>query len=112
MAFTVIALARSLTESDRRTAIEASPKFVGTEDDYAVLLAQSEWCLQERTDVTAGLLQCMSTEFDGMRARADALSQVFGSDEFADRMKRQQAAIAAIDSGLVRRELFVARAGR
>ena len=45
-----------------------------------------------------------------MRARADALAQVFGPDEFAERMKRQQAAIAAIDSGLLRRELFVARA--
>ena len=51
----------------------------------------------------------MRAELDGMQARADALAQVFGSDEFAERMKRQQATIAAIDSGFLRRELFVAR---
>jgi len=39
---------------------------------------------------------------------ADALAQVFDSDEFAVRMKRQRAKIAAIDSGFFRRELFVA----
>lgn len=49
--------------------------------------------------------------FGGMKARADALAQVFGPDEFTERVKRQQATIAAIDSGFLRRELFVARAG-
>jgi hypothetical protein len=84
---------------------------VDTEDDYAVLLGESGWCLQQRTDVTAAFAQSMRTELDGMRARADALAQVFGSDEFAGRMERQQATVAAIDSGLLRRELFVTRAG-
>jgi len=54
----------------------------------------------------------MRAELDGMKARADALAQVFGSDEFTQRMKRQQAAVAAIDSGYLRRELFVARTAR
>jgi hypothetical protein len=54
-------------------------------------------------------LQTQSAELDGMKARADALAQVFGSDAFTQRMKRQQAAVAAIDSGYLRRELFVAR---
>ena len=109
MAFTIIALAPSLADSERQIAIESGPKFVDTKDDYAVLLGQTGWCLQERTDLTAAYLQSMRTEFDGMQARADALAQVYGSDEFTERMKRQQAAIAAIDSGYVRRELFLAR---
>ena len=49
----------------------------------------------------------MRAELDGMKARADALAKVFGSDEFTQRVKRQLAAIAAIDSGYLRRELFV-----
>jgi hypothetical protein len=89
--------------------MESGPKFVDTKDDYAVLLGQSGWCLQERTDLTAAYLESMRTELDGMHARADALAQVFGSGEFTERMKRQQAATAAIDSGYVRRELFLAR---
>lgn len=110
MVFTVITLAPSLTDSERQTGLESSPKFVETDDDYATMLGQSGWGLQERTDETEAHLQCMRIELDGMRARADALAQVFGSDEFAERMKRQQGTIAALDSRFLRRELFVARA--
>lgn len=45
-----------------------------------------------------------------MTARADALVQVFGRDEFTRRLQRQRAAVAAIDAGFVRRELFVTQA--
>ena len=110
--FTVIALAPSLADSERRIAIASGPTFVDVPDDYAVLLGQSGWCLQERTDVTAAFLQSMRTELEGMQARADALVEVFGSDEFTERMKRRQVTITAVGAGLLRRELFVARAGR
>lgn len=112
MAFTIIAVAPSLTDSERRIAIESGPKFVDTANDYAVLLGQSGWCLHERTDLTATLLQSMRVELDGMLARADALGRLFGSDEFSERMKRQRATITAIDRGFLRRGLFVAGAGR
>jgi SAM-dependent methyltransferase len=112
MTFTIIALAPSLSDSERQIALECGPRFVDTEDDYAILLGQSGWCLHERTDLTAMFLQSMRAELDGMKARADALAQVFGSDEFTQRINRQQAAVAAIDSGYLRRELFVARTGR
>ena len=85
---------------------------VDSPDDYAVLLDQSGWCLQERTDLTAEFLQSMRTELEGMQGRADALAKVSGSGEFTERTKRRQATIAAVDAGLLRRELFVARAGR
>ena len=110
--FTVIAPAPSLADSERRLAIASGPTFVDTPDDYAVLLDQSGWCLQERTDLTAEFLQSMRTELDGMQARARALTEVIGSDEFTERMKRRQATIAAVAAGFLRRELFVARAGR
>jgi ubiquinone/menaquinone biosynthesis C-methylase UbiE len=111
MVFTTIALASSLAGSERRTVMDSAPKFVETDEDYAVLLGQAQWHLEERTDRTAAFLQFMHAERDGMKARADALAQAIGLDEFAERMKRQEAAIAAIDAGYLRRELFVARAG-
>lgn len=110
MVFTSMAIAPSLADPDRRVAMESGPKFVDTEEDYAILLGQSGWCLEDRADLTAALLQSMRNELDGMRARGDALTKVFGSDEFAERLKRQRAAITAIDAGFLRRELFVARA--
>jgi ubiquinone/menaquinone biosynthesis C-methylase UbiE len=110
-AFTVIALAPSLTDSERRIAIASGPTFVDIPDDYADLLGQSGWRLQERTDLTTPFLQSMRTEFEGMQARADVLAEVLGADEFSERIKRRQATIAAVDAGLLRRELFVARTG-
>jgi len=110
MVFTSMAIAPSLADPDRRVAMESGPKFVDTEEDYAILLGQSGWCLEDRADLTVALLQSMRNELDGMRVRGDALTKVFGSDEFAERLKRQRAAITAIDAGFLRRELFVARA--
>ena len=54
----------------------------------------------------------MRAELEGMEARADALTELLGSDGFSERVKRQRATIGALDAGLLRRELFVARAGR
>src|SRR5258705_584961 len=85
MAFSIIALAPSLSDSERQIAMESGPKFIDVEDDYAVLLGRSGWCLQERTDLTAAFLQSMRAELDGMKARADALTRVFGPDEFTQR---------------------------
>ena len=68
--------------------------------------------MQERTDLTAEFLQSMRTDLEGMQGRADALAKVLGSGELIERTKHRQATIAAVDAGLLRRELFVARAGR
>ena len=46
-----------------------------------------------------------------MKARADAFAEVFGPEDFAERMQRRQATLAAIERRLLRRELFFARAG-
>lgn len=110
--FTVIALAPSLASEERRIAIASGPTFVDTTDDYAVLLAQSGWSPQERRDRTPEFLQSMRADLAGMQARSDTLAEVLGSDEFTERVRRRQATIAAVDAGLLRRELFVARAGR
>ena len=109
--FTVIAPAPSLADAERQVAIASGPKFVDTEDDYAVLLDRSGWCLRERTDVTPELLHYMRAELDGMQTRADALTELLGSDGFTERVTRQRAMIAALDAGFLRRELFVAHAG-
>lgn len=110
--FTVIAPAPSLADPERQIAIAAGPKFVDIEDDYAVLLDQSQWRLQARTDVTPDLVQYMRAELEGMETRAEALTALLGSDAFSERVKRQRAMIAALEAGFLRREVFVARAGR
>jgi len=112
MVFTVIAPAPSLSDPERQIAIASGPIFVDVADDYAVLLDQCGWRLHERTDVTAEFSQSMRAELEGMRTRTDALGKVFGLDELTERIKHVQATIAAVEAGLLRRELFVARAGQ
>jgi SAM-dependent methyltransferase len=107
--FTVIAPAPSLADSERQLAIASGPPFVDVSDDYAVLLGQSGWSLQVRTDLTGEFLQSMRTDLEGMRARANALAKVLGLSELTERIKHRQATIAAVEAGLLKRELFVAR---
>ena len=108
MVFSVIAPAPSLSVSERRIAIESGPEFVDVDCDYALLLEQSEWCVQERVDVTAEFAQSLRTSLDGMKLRIEALTEVLGVDEFSERTTRRQATLAAIDRGLLKREIFAA----
>lgn len=110
MAFTVILLAPALSEAERRIAIAPSPKFIESDEDYAVLLDRSGWRVDKRDDLTPAFGQSMRAELDGMHARSAALAEVYGADDFAARLKRQTESVASIDAGFVRRELFVARA--
>jgi len=111
MVFTIIGLAPSLADSTRRIAIEAAPRFVETDDDYAVLLDRSGWRLGSRIDLTTAHLRTMRAEVDGTRARSESLALVLGSGELSERLKRGQATDDALDAGFLRRELFVAQAG-
>jgi SAM-dependent methyltransferase len=110
MAFTVILLAPSLTDSERQITLAAAPKFVQSDSDYAVLLEQSGWWLSDRIDVTAAHLQTMRADVEGTRERAGELAQVFGANELGERIKRGQAQVDALAAGSMRRELLVAQA--
>jgi SAM-dependent methyltransferase len=107
MQFSVIAVAPNLSDGERRVAIEGGPPFVEAPDDYGVLLAQSGWRLLERTDVTAPFGQALRTLVEGMTERTDALTSVFGAEDFAERMEHRRASLAATDRGLLKRELFL-----
>jgi ubiquinone/menaquinone biosynthesis C-methylase UbiE len=111
MTFTVISLANSLDGADRRFTIDAAPKFVESDEGYAALVGRSHWHVQEHIDLTPEFLQFARGEGDGMEAREDALSQMYGAAEFAGRVKRLDACVAAIEAGWLRREMFVAVAG-
>ena len=62
--------------------MESGPRFMDSEEDYAALLGQSGWSQQERIDLTRRIpvFHAVRTR-RGVRARADALAQVFGQDD-------------------------------
>ncbi len=108
MVFSVIAPAPGLSESAHRVAVASGPPFVDVSADYALLLGQSGWRVLERIDVTAEYVQSIRTLLEGMAARADALTDALGLDEYAERVHRRQTAVTAIVDGLLRREIFIA----
>jgi ubiquinone/menaquinone biosynthesis C-methylase UbiE len=110
MAFSVIAVAPSLAEPDRRIAVEAGPPFVEAPGEYPAMLAATEWELLEQLDVTAEFKQSLADSLAAMSSRAESLTAAMGAEEFSDRMRRLQAALAAARAGLLKRECYVAQA--
>ena len=106
MVLSVIAPAPSLSASERQVAIESGPPFVDVDRDYALLLEQSGWRVQERIDVTTEFAQSIRTWLEGMKTRAEALTKVLGVDDFSERVIRKQATLVALDQGLLKREIF------
>ena len=64
--------------------------------------------VQERIDVTAEFAKSMCTWLEGMKLGVGALTKVLGADELSERVTRRQATLAAVDRGLLRREIFAA----
>ena len=110
MAFSVIAPAPYLSASELEIAIASGPAFVDVPGGYDLMLRQSGWQPLSTSDVTAEFAQRLRTSIDGMNARADAITEVVGASEFAERMKRRQDTLAAVDRALLKREIFVALA--
>lgn len=111
MVFSVLEIGAGLSGAERQAAVDAGPPFVEAPADYAALLADSGWSLVDRHDVTAEFAACTRVLIDETNARHDALVELLGADEAAERVQRRRAALAAVERGLLRREQFVATAG-
>lgn len=109
-AFSVIAPTPSLAASELEIAIASGPAFVDAPGGYDLMLGQAGWRTIERFDVTNEFARTLRSSIDGMSARAVAITEVVGVDEFAERMKRRRDTMAAVESGLLKREIFLALA--
>jgi SAM-dependent methyltransferase len=110
MAFSVIAPASSLSASELEIAIASGPAFVDVSGGYDLMLRQSGWQPLTTFDVTAEFAERLRMSITGMSARAEAITDVVGASEFAERMKRRQDTLAAVDRTVLKREIFVALA--
>ena len=111
MLYSVIAPAPSLSESDYKDAIEAGPPFVEVPGDYASLLKESDWAVLELIDVTAEYAASLRILVKNMAAMADAIAAAIGMDEFLEQKQRRETQVAALDRGLLVREIYITRAG-
>ncbi len=111
MLFSVIAPARSLSDTDYKDAVEAGPPFVEVPGNYASMLRDSGWQVLEMLDVTAEYSQTLRTLVENMTAMADGISAAIGMDEFLEQKQRRETQVTALDRGLLVREIYITRGG-
>jgi len=109
IAFTSIFVAPGLPERARRRAARAGPPGVSTSSDYPRLLRSAGFIEVDQLDLTP-------TYLDTVRAwvrHAEQFEAELGRSAlplaFAEKLDRRRAARAAIEAGLLRRALYLAR---
>jgi SAM-dependent methyltransferase len=109
MLFSVIAISPCLLYADQRRAVEAGPPFVEAPGDYADLLSEAGWRLVERKDVTAEYRKCLRVLVDALDGNIE-LCDALGPDVVSETRRHRLEQIAAVDAGLLCREIFAAAA--
>jgi ubiquinone/menaquinone biosynthesis C-methylase UbiE len=108
MVFTVILIAPGLSAADYRRATESGPLFMHSAAPYSSLLERAGWRITEHIDLTAEYARVVGRMVTEEERHADALSALHGRAEFAGILERRRKTVAALESGLLRRELIAA----
>jgi SAM-dependent methyltransferase len=108
MVFSVISVAPGLSRDDYARAVANGPEFIESETDYPTLLAETGWTGLDREDITMDFATSHRRLLRADAERQDALEALIGAAEFAERQAGWRSKLAAIEDGLLRRELFVA----
>jgi hypothetical protein len=109
LAFTTILIPPGLSPHDRRRAARAGPPAVAATCDYPALLRAAGFAELDEVDLTAAYLATARAWHRHSLEFQTELAALYPPGEFADRLARRHAAIAAIQAGLLRRSLFLAR---
>ncbi len=106
MIFSVILIPPDLSESDYRQAAESGPSFITADDSYPNLLQQAGWELVEQTGLTTEFLETLLLGLEGELNHVAELEKLLGKEETSIRIARSRGYIAALEQGLIKRELF------
>lgn len=110
MEFSVISLAREPAGADERTLLRQSgPPWPDAGADYSELLDQAGWQLALRIDVTAEFARCIDVATLQSQLRHDDLLALLGEQDCAERRVRRRSTRAAVECGMLRREIIVAQ---
>jgi cyclopropane fatty-acyl-phospholipid synthase-like methyltransferase len=108
-AFTVIFPVAGLSPAETRRAIEAGPPNCGLRTSYPSLLRSAGFVEIEEVDRTADYLSTAARKLEVAEQFAEAMIQMLGREPYDEMQAERRLAVAAIESGLLRRALFVAR---
>ncbi len=110
MAYFNIFVTPDLPERAYRRALRRGPSAVSARQlPQAELLRRAGFLLEDELDVTAEFLETARAWYGGRQQRAAALKEADGEAEFGRRQSDSRLQIEAIEEGLLRRALFLAR---
>jgi len=112
IAFLTILVAPNLSPSQQRQAVQAGPPGVLSRHDHQSLLRTAGFGGIEETDLSADYLSCVRAWSAESAAREERLRAALGDTLFEDRQNDRRVQISAIERGLLRRSLCVARIER
>ena len=107
MVFTVISIAPGLSSEGHARALEFGPPFVDSACDYTTMLHRCGWHIRERTDITGEWAQTTQQYLREQQVHRKELEDLQGKEDFEARQTRMREKVAAIDDGLLCRELYV-----
>ncbi len=109
MAFTVVSIAPALSPEDYRRAVQAGPLFKETAVPYPAMLEQTGWSITDDFDLTPEYAQAARRMLREEQAHASALARILGAAQVSDTLARRRRTLGALNRGLLRRELIVAK---
>lgn len=111
MAFSVISVAPGLSPGDRKRAIANGPELIESEASYPDLLAETGWIIRECRDPTQNFLVSRKRQYAADRDHKEDLTVLLGPAAFSERFDVRPEKIAALEAGLLRRELYLVEPG-
>jgi hypothetical protein len=109
MGFTTILEAPGLAPAARRRARAAGPRAVAMRSDHQRLLRAAGFDEVSEVDVTAAFRATAAAWLAYSEAHADQLARLEPPGAFAQRQADRRSMLGAIDAGLLRRALMLAR---
>jgi len=106
MVFTVIFIPQGLASADYARAVDCGPPVIETAMGYPEMLREAGWKITLRTDLTAEYQVSKSRLIGEEEAHEAELRDLRGPAGYLEKLGRRQRALAAVEQGLIRREMF------
>jgi SAM-dependent methyltransferase len=106
MVFTVIFIPQGLSSADYARAVDCGPPVIEAAMGYPEMLREAGWNITLQTDLTSQYRTSLRRLIDEEVAHEAELRDLLGDSDYSDKLGRRRRSLAAIEQGLIRREMF------
>ena len=106
MVFTVIFISPDLSPSDHARAAAAGPPVIDSAKCYPEMLHEAGWEIVTRAELTAEYRASLRRLIDLEQVHEAELRELRGDGGYVEKLERRQRALAGVEHGLIRREMF------